>query len=183
MPVPGPRTQFAPLPGYSNPGQEEPTRLNRWKRPAPIAKDGQTPGLMEQTLRGETLAAGQIRQLYRQTVNYIAAQAPYSWTASSPMPNRAMMPIGGYYISRALRYLTRSLYVAGGTDNTRYAGLHTEIKVATQRSAESRGRRVTVAAGSVRSRPTVRNRLISFGQRVPTINKPSPAAQGPNPES
>lgn len=178
MPVPGPRTQFAPLPGYRNPEAEAPTRFQLWERPGPVSVPGRSPGLMVVTLRGCVLAAGTIRQLWRQTVNYNAPQAPYSWTRSAPGPDRPEFGYGGFQITRALRYMTRSTYSGAGIDNSRFAGLHTPISPRAGRSLHSVGGRVTVAAGSVRGRPTVRNRLTSFGSRVPTLNQASPAAEG-----
>lgn len=174
MPVPGPRTQFAPLPGYNNPGGEAPDRLNQWFFPSPLAVAGQSAGTSIISLRGCRLAAGQVRRLYRQSVNMIAASPPYSWTANGPTVRPFQGAVG---VTRALRYMTRSTYIGGGTDNARFAGLHTAISPRQQRSAQSRGHRVTVAAGSVRNRPTVRNRITSFGSRVAPLNGMVPAAQ------
>lgn len=178
MPIPGPRTQRAPLPGYRNPDAETPTKFQLWDRPEPVAQPGRSPGLSLITLRGCVLAPGQIRVLWRQSVNLISAQAAYSWTRSAPSPEHPASSTRGVDITRALRYRTRSVYIGGGIDNSRFAGLHTAISPRGQRSLESRGRRVTVAAGSVRGRPTIRNRLTSFGSRVPTLNQPVQAADG-----
>jgi hypothetical protein len=121
---------------------------------------------METTLRGGILAAGQVRRLWRQAVQYIPASPPFSWTANrpgrgGPLPGASE----GYEITRGLRYLTRSLYMPGGADNTRLSELHTRV------TPRVRSLPVTTAAGSVRSRPTVRNRLTSFGSRVEPINE------------
>jgi hypothetical protein len=171
MPVPGPRTQYGPDPGYTNPGREVPTRFNMWGRPAPVAEMGRTPGLMEITLRGNVLGAGQIRRLWRQSINFIAAQAPYSWTSSTPNPGDPDRPAPGLAITRALRYMTRSVYMGSGIDNTRFYGLHTQVL------PRVRSKPVTVGAGQVRTRPTVRNRITSFGSRVPAINQPVVGAE------
>jgi hypothetical protein len=144
---------------------------------APIAQFGRSPGLMWLTRRGNVLAAGQVRRLWRQLVNLIEPQAPYSWTHSAPNPDRAEFSSGhAVGITRALRYRTLSLYMGAGHDNTRLTGLHSTVLPHQRRSPQARGKRVTVAAGSVRGRPTVRNRMTSFGSRVPTLNEPSPAA-------
>ena len=145
-------------------------RVNSWGRPAPVAQMGRTPGLMEVTLRGNVLGACQIRRLWRQSVNLINAQAPYSWTNDGVVNGRTE----GVGITRALRYMTRSLYMGSGIDNTRYAGLHTEIY------PNVKSMPVTLGAGQVRTRPTVRNRVASFGSRVPTINQPIQAAEDTN---
>lgn len=169
MPFPAPRTQHGPLPGYANPDGATPTRFNRWHRPSPVADMGRSPGLMFVTVRGNVLGAGQIRRMWRQAVNYIPAPPPYSWTTSSgaPSDSGAMPPV-----TRALRYMTRSVYMGAGIDNTRFAGYHTRIV------PQVRSKPVTLGAGLVRSRPTVRNRLTSFGSRVPPLNQPMQATQG-----
>lgn len=172
MPVPGPRTQFRPLPGYTNPDGEHPDRINLWKRPGPIAEPGRSPATMIRSLRGQVLGSGQVRRLWRQTVDYVAPQNPYSWTANSPAPGRPAFTSGGFAITRALRYMTRSIYIAGGTDNTRFGALHTTIQ------PRVHSKPVSLGAGGSRNRPTVRNRLTSFGSRVTPLNSKVPAASG-----
>lgn len=172
MPIPGPRTQSGPLPGYRNPDDAAPTLFNHWKRPGALYWPGRSPGMMTITLRGCVLAAGQIRRLWRQPSNVIAPQAPYSWTQNRPQPGAPeFLPGAGVGITRALRYMTRSVYVAGGTDNTRYDALHTVIK------HENHYKTITVGKGQTRSRPTLRNRMTSFGSRVPTLNQQVQAAE------
>ncbi len=174
MPIPGPRTQFGPDEGYRNPGVEQPNRINLWKRPGPVFWPGRSPGLMTINLRGEILAVGQIRRLWRQSVDMIQAQDGYSWTING-LGNHAapVRPVVG--LTRALRYMTRSVYMGAGIDNSRYEALHTVVR------KQNAYKTVTVAAGSVRGRPTVRNRLSSFGSRVPTLNQAVSAAQNQNP--
>ena len=168
MPVPGPRTQYGPVPGYTNPHGEVPDRFNHWNRPPlPVASQGQTPGLMFISRRGNILGAGQVRRMWRQAVNYIAAPPPFSWTANSPVT----APTQAVGVTRALRYMTRSLYMGSGLDNTHFAGLHTRI------ANRSRQKPITLGAGQTRSRPTVRNRITSFGSRVPPLNQPVDAAE------
>lgn len=75
-----------------------------------------------------------------------------------------MVRPGAFHVTRALRYMTRSLYMGGGIDNSRYAALHTQIEQRTNQKP------VTLNAGNVRNRPTTRNRLTSFGSRVPSLN-------------
>lgn len=171
MPVPGPRTQAGPVPGYTNPGGEIPNRFNMWDRPAPVAMMGDTPGLKYITLRGCVLGAGQVRKLWRQSVGYIGASAPYSWTASAPTPGEPGTSFPALGVTRALRYMTRSVYMGSGIDNTRMPGDHTVIM------PRVRSKTVTTGIGQTRSRPTVRNRMTSFGSRVPTINQQVSAAE------
>lgn len=162
-----PRTQHGPLPGYTNPDHLRPTRWNLWDRPPPVADHGRTPGLMYITRRGCVLGAGQIRYMWRQSVNYIAAPPPFSWTQNSVIT----APTVGVGITRALRYMTRSISPRSGEDNTRFAGLHTQI------TPRVRSKPVTLGAGQNRGRPTVRNRITSFGSRVPTLNSPVDGAE------
>ena len=162
MPVPGPRTQFGPLPGYRNPEAQSPHRFHEAPY-VPTLELGRTPGTMERTLRGCVLAAGQVRMMYRQAVGYISAAEPSGWTTNG----RDYLVPRPFGVTRALRYLARSFYVAGGTDNTRISELHTVVL------PRVRSKPITVAGGSVRSRPTVRNRMSSFGSRVTPINEPA----------
>lgn len=158
--------------GYRNPHDEHPDRYNLWKRPGPIVEPGRSPATMVVSLRGNILGAGTIRRLWRQTADYIAPQSPFSWTANAPGPGRPAFTGGGFQISRALRYMARSVYIAAGSDSTRYSALHTQI---TQRV---NSKPVTLGAGNVRGMPTVRNRLTSFGSRVTPLNSRVSAAQG-----
>lgn len=125
------------------------------------------------TLRGCILGAGQIRQLWRQSVNLIPAQASFSWTESSPSPGPGgpVISPGGLDITRALRYMTRSVYEAAGTDNSRFEGMHTPV------GKRNMYKTVTINVGQKRNQPTIRNRLTSFGSRVPTLNRQVQAAQ------
>lgn len=171
MPVPGPRTQTGPDAGYRNPGLEQPTRINHWLRPGPVWWPGRSPGTMVMNLRGNILAPGQIRRLWRQAVDLIPAQGAYSWTSSNP--DSGSGPLG---ITRALRYMTRSVYSRSGEDNTRMLGMHTIISQSDRHRVT-----VTIGAGQKRNQPTVRNRLTSFGSRVPTLNRAVSAAEGQSP--
>jgi hypothetical protein len=67
--------------------------------------------------------------------------------------------------------MTRSVYEWGGTDNSRFAGMHTPV------GKRNMYKTVTINVGQKRSMPTVRNRLTSFGSRVATLNQPVEAAQ------
>lgn len=175
MPIPGPRNQFGPDPGYRNPENREPDFFNQWNRPGPLWMPGRSPGLMFVNLRGNRLAAGQIRKLWRQSVNYVAAQAGFSWTTNSPAPGRPVPLPSEYFVTRALRYMTRSVYMGGGLDNSRYEGLHTRI------GKQNFYKTITVNSGQNRNRPTVRNRMSSFGSRVPTLNQTMAAAESQDP--
>lgn len=172
MPVPGPRTQTGPDPGYRNPEGRYPDFFNHWLRPGPIWWPGRSPGTMVMTLRGNRLGFGQIRRLWRQAVDYIPAFPPYSWTEGGVTGSGSQ---GGLGITRALRYMTRSIYTGGGIDHSRFDELHTVIV------KQNVYKTVTVGAGQRRNPPTVRNRLTSFGSRVPTLNKAVAAAENQQP--
>ena len=171
MPIPGPRTQWRPLPGFRNPGNDTPDFINLWNMPGPVWWPGETPGTMVVTLRGNRLAWGQIRRLWRQAINYQAASAPFSWTSNSPTPGQGSLDYPGFHITRALRYMTHSVYAQGGLDNTRFPGMHERVVMV------NRGKAPTIGVGQKRNAPTVRNRLTSFGSRVPTLNELSADSQ------
>lgn len=176
MPTPGPRDQFGPAPGYRNPESRDPDFFNHYLRPGPIWWPGRSPGTMIVTLRGCRLGFGQIRRLWRQSIDYVPAQASYSWTESAPGAGGPVtQPTGGYFITRALRYMTRSVYIGAGVDHSRFDELHTVV------GKQNNYKTVTVNAGQKRNAPTVRNRLTSFGSRVPTLNKAVSAAQSQQP--
>jgi hypothetical protein len=127
------------------------------------------------TLRGCVLAAGTVRRFYRQSINFTPAQGPFSWTANGLNADgnpEAPTVVG---LTRALRYQTQSTYEGAGIDNSRYAALHTVVR------KQNMYKPITIAAGSVRGRPTVRNRLTSFGSRVPTLNQAVQAAESQSP--
>lgn len=174
MPIPGPRTQTGPVPGYRNPEGAAPTLFNLWDRPAPVYWPGRTPGYMTVTLRGCRLAAGQIRRLWRQSIDLIPAQASYSWSESAPGAGGPIVSPGGFYLTRALRYMTKSVYMGAGIDHSRYDMLHTAVY------KQNMYKTVTVNSGQRRNPPTVRNRMTSFGSRVPTLNEQASAAQNQN---
>jgi hypothetical protein len=170
MPIPGPRNQFGPAPGYRNPDGASPDFFNMWKRPGPVYWPGRSPGLMAITLRGCVMGAGQIRRLWRQSVGLIPAQGPYSWSTNE-VDGSAGAPVG---ITRALRYLTQSTYTGAGIDNSRYAALHTVVR------KENFYKTITQGSGR-RNPPTVRNRMTSFGSRVPTLNQAVAGAEAQQP--
>jgi hypothetical protein len=122
------------------------------------------------SLRGCILGAGQIRRLWRQSVDKIPAQGAFSWTENAP-DTSSSAPMD---VTRALRYMTRSVYAVAGADHTRFDALHTVV------NKQNAYKTVTVGRGQTRSRPTVRNRLTSFGARVPTLNQQVAAAEKQN---
>ena len=144
-----------------NPLGETPDRA-RLRPHISIAQPGDSPGLMEwddREYNGQ--AAGTIRRLWRQVVSGIPAPPPVD-VSSSPA-----------IFTRAIRYRAQSTYLPAGSMNSRFTNLHTVIRQA------SRQPRPTLSAGTRRGRPTVRNRMQSFGSRVTPLNRRAPAAQAP----
>lgn len=158
-----------PVPGQPrNPFGQAPDRFEL-ERPRHPSVAGRTPATMRQELRGMILAAGQIRHNWRQVVAYMAGPPGYSWTANEAV--NSMSAARGFQVTRALRYLSRMLYMGAGIDNSRFAGLHSAVPPAV------RSKPVSVNAGQQRGKPVARNRLTSFGSRVPTLQERQPAAQ------
>jgi hypothetical protein len=192
MPIPGPRTQFGAVPGYRNPpvhsrelgshgvdriatgpatAPETPgNRVNRFEQgpQRAVVVIGRTPGVEGASTRGNVLGAGTIRNMWRQSVNVFPAQGAVSWTSNVV---RGRGHDNGVGITRSLRYLTRMLYMGSGIDNSRYGRYHTTVK------PNVRSKAVTQGSGSNRNRPTVRNRMTSFGSRVPPLNAAVPGAE------
>jgi hypothetical protein len=131
-----------------------------------VERPGASPGLMDiDDTRVDTAAAGTIRRLWLQAVNMVPAPPPF------PV---AQAPLG---ITRALRYRASSLFQRAGNDNTRFGAARPYVP------ARHHQRPVTIAAGNQQGRPTVRNRMTSFGSRVAPVNPPSPAAETRKPSS
>ncbi len=137
-------------------------RPNRWRerRHVFVARPGESPGLMDVSdTRVDTLAEGTIRRLWRQAWNMIPAPPPFP-VSQAPTT-----------MQRALRYKASTVFRAVGTDNTRMGARRPIVP------NRHRSRPVTVAAGNLQGRPVLRNRIISFGRRVPPLNSVSPAAE------
>lgn len=140
------------------------TRFNRFheRRQVFVQRPGASPGLMDvDDTRVDTAAAGTIRRLWEQAVNMIPA--PPAFPVSQA-------PLG---ITRALRYKASTTFHRSGNENTRFGAARAIV------APRHNSRPVTIAAGNQQGRPTVRNRMTSFGSRVPTVNRPAPAAEKP----
>lgn len=151
-----------------NPFGQTPDRIELELPRHPVTP-GRSPATMRRTLRGMVQAAGQVRHDWRQAVAYMAGPPDYSWTVSAPLST--VSAARGFQITRALRYLTRSLYMGAGIDNTRHAGLHSALP------PQVRHKIVTVNAGQQRGKPVTRNRLTSFGSRVTPLERRGPHGQ------
>lgn len=148
-----------PVPGRPrNPLGESPDRFHR-RRIVFVQRPGSTPGLMDLDTRSDTVAAGTIRRLWEQAVNMIPAPPPF------PV---AQAPLG---ITRAIRYKASTRYRAAGTESTRFGARRPIVP------PRHNQRPVTIAAGNQQGRPTVRNRMTSFGSRVRPVNQAAADAQ------
>lgn len=153
-----PQTQVGTPWRDRNPLGQSPTRFRERPR-VHVRVPGQTPGTMEHEDDVNEQAVGTIRRLWRQTLSGTPAPPPYP-VALEPAE-----------FTRALRYKAASTYKEAGSLNTRFSMLHTVIRMV------SRQPRPTYTAGTRRARPTVRNRMTSFGARVQPLNRRAPAAQ------
>jgi hypothetical protein len=170
MPVPGPRTQRGPRPGYDNPEHRTSQLFNLWDRPPPVMYAGQTPGTKVLCLNGFVLAPGQIRRMWRQKINQILPAPPYNQVTLSPAPGREQGVPAPVDVTRGMRYMA-STRNQGSGDNLSHWGGHSIVH------RQNVNPTPTVGAGNVRNQPTVRNRLTSFGARVPTLNGVVPGAR------
>lgn len=93
-----------------------------------------------------------IRRLWRQVLSGQPGPPPFPVSRAPAV------------FSRALRYRASTSYKPAGTLNTRLTMLHTVVRMV------ARQPRPTLMAGTRRARPTVRNRMSSFGSRVPPLN-------------
>jgi hypothetical protein len=127
-----------------------------------VSQQGQTPGLqdIEPAILG-TVAFGTIRRLWRQSVNYLPAGPWLSWTENGVDRTGT----NGAGITRALRYKASSLFRGAGSSNTRMGASRAFI---TPRHIQPRA---TLGVGNLQGRPVIRNRLQSFGSRVPPVNR------------
>lgn len=148
-----------PVPGQPrNPFGQRPNRF-RERVKVFVARPGGSPGLMDiDDTRLDSAAPGTIRRLWEQAVNMIPAPPPFPVSAA---------PLG---ITRALRYRASTLHRMAGNENTRF-GARRPITPPRHNS-----RPITVSAGNQQGRPTIRNRMTSFGRRVPPVNPADPAA-------
>lgn len=158
-----------PVPGQPrNPLGQTPDRF-RLSAPRFVVLPGETPGTMEHDLHQDTQAAGTIRRLWRQAVDYIGTgSGPFSWTNNAAVPGQGAKGLG--QVTRALRYLASTRYVGAG-NFLRYGAPRPLVP------GRHAMRPVTVQGGNRQNKPTIRNRLTSFGSRVPALNSTVPARE------
>lgn len=145
-----------------NPLGQTPTRFR--ERPRVFVEiPGQSPGTMEHDDKGAAVDVqpGTIRRLWRQTI------------AGDPGPPPFQVSAAPAIFTRALRYKASTTYYPAGNSASRLSGMHTVIRMI------ARQPRPVLEAGTRRARPTIRNRMTSFGSRVEPLNR---RAQGAQPE-
>jgi hypothetical protein len=127
-----------------------------------IQREGMTPGVQDIDRSADKAAPGTIRRLWKQTVNFIPAGPQLSHTlnhvTSTPTVLAAPLTV-------ATRYRASTVFRGAGSTNTRFGAPRPII---TPRHNQPR---ITLAGGNLQGRPTSRNRLTSFGSRVPPVNK------------
>lgn len=141
-----------------NPLGQTPTRFRERPR-VHVQIPGQTPGTMEHEDWAPEQAQGTIRRLWRQVMSGQPGPPPFPVSQAPAI------------FTRALRYKAASTYKGAGSQNTRLTMLHTVVRMV------ARQPRPVLEAGTRRARPTVRNRMSSFGSRVQPLNRRAPAAQ------
>lgn len=116
---------------------------------------------------------GTIRRWYRSLIGYTSARgsADFSWTRDGfdVAPAGAQGPV-----SSPLRYLitTRDTLTAGNQLSQPIARVAHKPSILAPRPP-------LVWVGNVQGRPTVRNRIVSFGSRIPALNPASADATLP----
>lgn len=141
-----------------NPFGQTPTRFRERPR-VHVTVPGQSPGTMESDDSATEQQPATIRRLWRQVLSGQPGPPPFP-VAQAPA-----------VFTRALRYRAATTYKPAGTLNTRLSMLHTVVRMV------ARQPRPILEAGTRRARPTVRNRMSSFGSRVPPLNPRVRAAQ------
>lgn len=137
-----------------------PRQVVRVRRAALILNDGRQNEAMLQEQIPEQLAPGDVHGNWRSSVGSIPGPAPFSWVEN---PRE---------ITRPLRYKVRSLFRGAGNSASM-----TNAKPRPVRVRQARMTAIVRLAGNAPAKPSIRNRLTSFGSRVPPVNPPSPNAQ------
>lgn len=133
-----------------------PGRLHPRRRVVFVNRVGQTGGLDDRTIPPTDQPNVTIRQLRQGKAASIPAPPPFGWAENPPI------------VTVPVRYRASTRFRGVGNSRTLWG----EPRLIVRRNIDQP--RVTRQAGNKPSQPTVRNRLASFGSRVPTVNPPSP---------
>lgn len=136
-----------------------PARRQPRRRVVFVQRTSQTDGL-DGISTPPRLAPGSIRRDVYTQINSIPAPPPFGW-ADNPR-----------IFTNPLRYRVSTRFRRIGNSRAINAALRPIVRRQVAVST------VTRQVGNKPSQPTVRNRLTSFGSRVPPLNQPSPNAQG-----
>lgn len=122
--------------------------------------------MQDRVLRETVANPGTIRRFVMPALRYVGAQGPFSWTENAFSPDAPRGP-GGQ--SNPLRYLIST------TDTTTAGNLRSNPmrRPAVPPSVASPSPPL-VLAGNVQGRPTLRQRVPSFGSRIPALNTQVP---------
>lgn len=126
-----------------------------------ITRIGQSPGLEDIEIP-TAQAPGTIRRNIHTHANSILPPPPFSWVDNPPE------------ITVPLRYRATSTFVGIGSSRSINAAPRPIIR------RRARVSPITRQVGNKPGTPNVRNRLASFGSRVPPTNQPSPNVEQPS---
>lgn len=140
-------------------GFSRPRQLVRVRRPHVFVGGQQEDAILGEQVPGQT-APGTQRRNWHSSIGSSAGPAPFSWVDNPPE------------ITRPLRYKATSSFRGAGNSATMTTAGPRPV-----RTRQARMSPITRQAGNAPARPSVRNRLTSFGSRVPPVNQPSPNAQ------
>lgn len=137
-----------------------PRQVVRVRQPIVMLNEGRQNEAMLQEQIPEQLADGDVHGNWRSSVGSIAGPAPFSWVDNPPL------------ITRPLRYRVISIFRGAGNSASMTNAAPRPVRV-----RQARMSAIVRLAGNAPAKPSVRNRLTSFGSRVPPVNQPSPNAQ------
>lgn len=109
---------------------------------------------------------GTIRRFVMPALRYVGAQGPFSWTENSFSPDA---PKGEGGSTNPLRYLISTTDTLTAGNQLSQPMLRPAIPPSVAAPSPP-----LVLAGNVQGRPTLRQRVPSFGSRIPTLNAPTP---------
>ena len=152
---------------------------NTWVHPNPF---GQTPDFFHRRavlLQGRrmdlwperTMAPGTIRRFWGRVANMISGGWAFNWSRN--LFDDAPDGVNGV-VTTSCRYMISTRYTNTGGNDLSNPGARDYKEYPAYRHAPNPA---IIRAGQQQGRPTVRNRITSFGSRVPPINDVLPSQQ------
>lgn len=120
----------------------------------------------DRELRLTVALPGTIRRFIMPALRYVGAQGPFSWTENSFSPDA---PKGQGMNTNPLRYLISTTDVLTAGNQRSNPMLRPAIPPSVAAPSPP-----LVLAGNVQGRPTLRQRVPSFGSRIPALNGQQP---------